>query len=72
MAAQTKERIVPETDLSPRANGEQSTAPAKRRSAADQLRPLFGKYKDNPRAREVLDGVVASRHQDGCDDAGDN
>jgi hypothetical protein len=67
MATQTKEHPLSTGDDSTQMNGEQP-APTPRRTAFDQLKPLFGKYKDNPHAREVLDGVLARRQAERPDD----
>jgi hypothetical protein len=69
MATQTKERT--ETVIEPAersANGAQTRPASGSRTAWDDLKHNFGKYKDDPYAQEVLKDVVASRRRDRIDD----
>jgi hypothetical protein len=71
MATQTKERIIATADTIERpANGAQPLPPQDRRTAWDDLKHVFGVYKDDPLAREVMAEVVASRHKDEENDNG--
>jgi hypothetical protein len=69
MATQIKERIVPTSDAGDASeDGGPRLLMRSGRTAFDRLGHLCGKYKDNPRIREILDDVVASRHADRRDD----
>jgi hypothetical protein len=69
MATQTKERRAETKELlQPSVNGAPSQSDKPARTAWDDLKHLFGIYKDDPLARQVMDEIIANRHRDRQDD----
>jgi hypothetical protein len=65
MATQTREHDAPPIlDVIVLNNGLERHPAEEGRSLFDHVHEFWGIFKDDPEAREVLDGILASRHRD--------